>query len=330
LDAIELVLLWVMGRPRRPRGAKVATSPANAVKFVSEFVDRIFPHTRYDIRQCGDTVEFARDPISDDLSGKTAIVHFRLVPEIVPGTAIAKLASLKASLDCPGVFVSWLNEYSEDAMAIADNSKIYLYRLNANGECDPCNSIAKDLAKRQAADRLSWIEWLIFAIAVLAAAILYLGPLALFYWERSIREAIGFPAYIRLVTVVGVPCLIALFYLIWGKTRRWAWRWPGGIARSLAAFCLLILNIALVFACAYLSRSEQYPDSFSLPLTSRTQALYFSFTTLTTVGYGDIHPKKDWGRRAVLIELAVTLSIVGVAFAGLGNRLASPETPSIE
>ncbi len=45
---------------------------------------------------------------------------------------------------------------------------------------------------------------------------------------------------------------------------------------------------------------------------SRTDALYFSFVTATTVGYGDLHPSKPVSK-----VLSVMIAFVGVVFTGI-------------
>jgi hypothetical protein len=322
------VLTWILGYPQAPSGATAATTRANAIRFVCDRVDNMFRTNRYDVREYDDIVEIVRNPTAG-LIKTTAIVHFRPVLDTVPEFLISKLASLTDSLDCKGVFISWMSEYSQYAIQIAEANEILLYRLNPDGQCCPRNRAAEDFDQRSRSKANPWTGWIWVALVLVAGAALYLGPVILFYGEKQIREAIGFSWYIKLVSANGVLCLGVLFSLIWGQGKRRAWRWPSNVLRSVVSFGLLVINIALIFACIYLGRSEQYPGSFTPPFHSRTQALYFSATTLTTVGYGDIHPNEDWARQAVLIELAVTISIVGVAFAGLGNRLASREVPPI-
>src|SRR5262249_51476624 len=143
-DKIDPVLLRVMGQPRPPRGEHVATSRANALRFVCERVDELFPASRYDIRDCGDIIELTRSPTSG-LTSSTAIVHFRPVLETVPVGPISKLASYKRSLGCPAVFVSWLQDYSDDAVAAAESNEIRLYRLEPDGSWTPQNKHAVNL-----------------------------------------------------------------------------------------------------------------------------------------------------------------------------------------
>jgi hypothetical protein len=53
--------------------------------------------------------------------------------------------------------------------------------------------------------------------------------------------------------------------------------------------------------------------------------LYFSFTTLTTVGYGDITPATDQARSFVMIEQFAGVFFVGVLIARLAGLYPAPE-----
>ncbi|NEE23072.1 two pore domain potassium channel family protein [Streptomyces sp. SID7499] len=77
------------------------------------------------------------------------------------------------------------------------------------------------------------------------------------------------------------------------------------LATTLALFLLL-------FAGAYFLLEHTTPGSFSEPLT-KTDSLYFTLTTFTTVGYGDIAARSQTGRVLTMIQMAGGLMLVGVA-----------------
>jgi voltage-gated potassium channel Kch len=68
----------------------------------------------------------------------------------------------------------------------------------------------------------------------------------------------------------------------------------------------------LLFAGAYFLLEHTTPGSFSEPLT-KTDSLYFTLTTFTTVGYGDIVARSQTGRVLTMIQMAGGLLLVGVA-----------------
>jgi hypothetical protein len=88
--------------------------------------------------------------------------------------------------------------------------------------------------------------------------------------------------------------------------------------------------IALVFACVYAIEERLAPGSFSLPpgpvevVTSRFfDLLYFSFTVLTSTGFGDIHPLARQARAIVIIEQVTGVMYVALLIARLtGMNLA--------
>ena len=70
--------------------------------------------------------------------------------------------------------------------------------------------------------------------------------------------------------------------------------------------CVYLL-IGLIFGAAYAVVDQlNSSDFFNTPHAGRDDYLYFSYTTLTTVGYGDLVARTDVGR-----SLAITEALVG-------------------
>jgi len=68
----------------------------------------------------------------------------------------------------------------------------------------------------------------------------------------------------------------------------------------------------VAFASIYVMMSNADPMAFSEPL-GHTDALYFTMTTITTVGFGDISPKTDGARIVVMLQMVVNVLVLGVA-----------------
>ena len=67
----------------------------------------------------------------------------------------------------------------------------------------------------------------------------------------------------------------------------------------------------LLFASAYYVMARGTPGSFSQQLT-RTDALYFTVTTFTTVGFGDITAVSQTARLVVTVQMILDLLALGL------------------
>lgn len=87
--------------------------------------------------------------------------------------------------------------------------------------------------------------------------------------------------------------------------------------RRLTGYHLLVaLEIVLVtFALLYYLLASSSPGQF-VGLRTRLDGLYFATTTITTVGYGDVHPAGQLARGFVTVQLIFNLVFVA-AFANL-------------
>jgi voltage-gated potassium channel Kch len=84
---------------------------------------------------------------------------------------------------------------------------------------------------------------------------------------------------------------------------------------------LLLEIVMLVFALLYFTLAVKVDDQM-YGIHTRLDALYFTVTTMTTVGYGDIHPVGQLARAICTIHLVFDLVFIA-AFAGLVRRTVS-------
>ncbi|MFF3334993.1 potassium channel family protein [Streptomyces sp. NPDC002888] len=109
-------------------------------------------------------------------------------------------------------------------------------------------------------------------------------------------------------------------------------RSPHPRLRAVEALTATLALYLVLFAGMYYLLEHSSPGSFSEPLT-RTDALYFTLTTFSTVGYGDITARSQTGRVLTMLQMTGGLLIVGVAarvLAGAvraGLRRQGRETP---
>jgi voltage-gated potassium channel len=79
--------------------------------------------------------------------------------------------------------------------------------------------------------------------------------------------------------------------------------------RAVEAMAVAVLVLITVFAYTYLSLSRDNPARFSEPL-DHTSAIYFTVTTLGTVGYGDITGKTEATRIFITIQILLDLVVL--------------------
>ncbi|MFD3534078.1 potassium channel family protein [Streptomyces sp. NPDC058664] len=82
--------------------------------------------------------------------------------------------------------------------------------------------------------------------------------------------------------------------------------------RALTALATALPLFLLLFAATYYLLAHSAPESFSESL-SRTDALYFTMTVFSTVGFGDISPRSEPARLLVMGQMVANLLLIGVA-----------------
>lgn len=103
-----------------------------------------------------------------------------------------------------------------------------------------------------------------------------------------------------------------------------------GAARRLDRLLVALIAGVLVFALADYVLATGQEGQF-VGLETRTDALYFALTTLTTVGYGDIHPAGQLARVLVSVQLVFNVLVLAAAarilWQGLGERREGRRPP---
>ena len=86
-------------------------------------------------------------------------------------------------------------------------------------------------------------------------------------------------------------------------------RYPG--LRAAVALGMIIPFFLVLFASTYFLMERASAASFTQPLT-RTDALYFTVTVFSTVGFGDISPKSEAARVVLIAQMLSDLVLLGV------------------
>jgi hypothetical protein len=103
---------------------------------------------------------------------------------------------------------------------------------------------------------------------------------------------------------------------------------PGLRAVEALAICLPLFLV--IFAAAYYVASVAQPSWFTESL-SRLDAMYFTVTVFSTVGFGDISATAPATRTAVMVQMVADLAILGVGLkilTGAVREARSRDVPS--
>ncbi|WSQ08888.1 potassium channel family protein [Streptomyces sp. NBC_01231] len=113
-------------------------------------------------------------------------------------------------------------------------------------------------------------------------------------------------------TVLGLAVGIAAVALLLSWQIRKISRSQRPQLRAMEAVGTTLPLYLLLFATTYYLMERSASGSFSEPL-SRSDALYFTLTVFSTVGFGDISPRSEPARLLVTGQMAANLLLIGVA-----------------
>jgi voltage-gated potassium channel len=91
--------------------------------------------------------------------------------------------------------------------------------------------------------------------------------------------------------------------------------------RVVRAVFVAVPFYVIVFAVTYFLLAQSGGPDFNEPL-SRSDALYFTVTVLSTVGFGDIVPRSELARLIVTLQMVANLVLIGL---GLRTLLGAAE-----
>ncbi|MFC8918629.1 potassium channel family protein [Streptomyces sp. NPDC047821] len=142
-------------------------------------------------------------------------------------------------------------------------------------------------------------------VSVARAVFIAVGLVAAYYLlPLDDRGAAGTSALLA----AGLAAVLAVF----GWEVRAIVRSPHPRLKAVEALAATLALFLVLFAGAYYLLDRSAPGSFSEPLT-RTDALYFTLTTFSTVGFGDIAARSSTGRVLTMLQMTGGLLLVGVA-----------------
>ena len=155
------------------------------------------------------------------------------------------------------------------------------------------------------AQALQWLRPLVSLLGILV--VFYAVPIGRLAWQTATIVAV-------LVTLLGV---FLLGWAIAGQVRR---QLTGGPEVRVDILLTLLSLVAVVFAFGYLLLEDASPSEF-VGLQTRTDALYFTVSTLATVGFGDVHAQGQVARALVSTQIVFDVVFVAALVATLTGRL---------
>ena len=153
--------------------------------------------------------------------------------------------------------------------------------------------------------RSAWLRPLVSLLGILV--VFYALPIGGLALETATVVAV-------LVTLAGVGLL---GWAIVGQVRR---QLAGDTEVRVDILLTLLSLVAVVFAFGYLLLEKASPGQFA-GLETRTDSLYFTLSTLATVGFGDVHAVGQVGRALVSTQIVFDLVFVAALIATLSGRL---------
>jgi voltage-gated potassium channel len=91
-------------------------------------------------------------------------------------------------------------------------------------------------------------------------------------------------------------------------------------SRHVDGLLIALVVAVLSFATAFYVTSEVQPGQI-VGLHTRLDALYFTMTTLMTVGFGDIHATGQFARAIVLVQMVFNVAVIATAATAISRRI---------
>lgn len=178
------------------------------------------------------------------------------------------------------------------------------------------------------ASRVHWVETLIW----------YAVTIALFWHLWSHFDVTAELTQSYLTVMLSGYAAVLITFLTLGLATEYLISFMSGFIERLRSVPMLVdrvlsvfmiyLSVASIFAAIYRYLSLWTENAFNQPLESTLDAFYFSVVTMTTLGYGDIHPLSPLAKVLVIVEvlsgvmlLAIMVGVaISVSFFEIGHE----------
>lgn len=126
------------------------------------------------------------------------------------------------------------------------------------------------------------------------------------------------------VAALFVAGIAGLVWLVVHHVREFV-RAPERTATRLVGLLAVVYIVVAFFALTYYLIETWSPGEFE-GLETRTDALYYTFVTLGTVGFGDVHAVGQMARVVTMVQVTFDLVVIGLLFAVASASVADRVT----
>ncbi|MFD4456963.1 potassium channel family protein [Nocardia sp. NPDC058480] len=159
------------------------------------------------------------------------------------------------------------------------------------------------------------------AAAVCALLLYYSVPMS---WAFQLDAWPG-----RVFGVVSfIAGVVGLVWLVWRRIEHFL-KAPATAGGRVDGVLLVVCVVCVVFSLFYYRLQQLHPDEFD-GLVTRTDALYYTMSTLGTIGYGDVHAVGQVARVATMVQIVFDLVVIGtlatIVTTSVTRRLSAANT----
>jgi voltage-gated potassium channel len=151
-----------------------------------------------------------------------------------------------------------------------------------------------------------WRRWLRLGVV--------LGLLLVLYFLIPATAHPGRPEVVRLAICVLMVVVLAVM-VVWQVRQQMI-----DSSRHVDGLLIALVVAVLSFATAFYVTDEVDPTQIS-GLETRLDSLYFTMTTLLTVGFGDIHAAGQFARGIVLVQMVFNVAVIATAATAISRRI---------
>lgn len=150
-------------------------------------------------------------------------------------------------------------------------------------------------------------------LASLARLFVGLFIIVMFMWLTPDSLSVGV-----LLPSLMVVAFVVLYILYFKRQLRLVRKSRMPMLRAIEALIFVIALFLAMFAVTYVIIDNAQPGAFTEEMDDFT-AFYYAMTVLATVGFGDITPVNTLARSLSMVQMAIDITIVGVAFKVLSG-----------